>query len=66
MHNTVGDVSLTNISRETNYFHDLVQYLKCKKFSPFLSFTYVLSMFLNLRRFPASPVFILKKRSYQK
>ena len=26
MHNTMGDVSLTNISRDTNYFHYFVQY----------------------------------------
>ena len=28
MRNTNGDVALTNISRETKYFHNLVQYLK--------------------------------------
>ena len=30
MHNTIGDVNfvLKNISRETNYFHDVVQYPK--------------------------------------
>ena len=28
MHNTTGDVALTNISRETQYFHDFV---KCPK-----------------------------------
>ena len=26
--NTLGDVALTNTSRETNYFHDFVQYPK--------------------------------------
>ena len=27
MHNTIiGDVALTKISQETNYFHDFVQY----------------------------------------
>ena len=28
IHNTKGDVALTNILRETNYFHDFVQYSK--------------------------------------
>ena len=28
MHSTIGDVALTNINRETNYFHDFVRYLK--------------------------------------
>ena len=31
IHNTKGDVALTNISRETNYFHDFVQYAKLVK-----------------------------------
>ena len=35
MHNTIGDVTPTNTSRETNYFQDFVQYPK-QKFSPFL------------------------------
>ena len=26
MHNTIGDVLLTSFSRETKYFHELVQY----------------------------------------
>ena len=30
MHNTVGDVTLTNISRETNDFQNFVQYPKTK------------------------------------
>ena len=41
MHNSVGDVALTNICRETDYFHDLVQYPE-KKFLAVLS----LGMFL--------------------
>ena len=28
MQNTKGNVALTNISREKNYFHDFVQYTK--------------------------------------
>ena len=32
MHNTKNDVALTNINREKNYFHDLVQYPKQKFF----------------------------------
>ena len=28
VHNTTGDVALVNTSRETNYFHDFVQYPK--------------------------------------
>ena len=31
IHNTKGDVALTNISRETNYFHDFVQNTKLVK-----------------------------------
>ena len=33
MHNTVGDVPLTNISRETNYFHDFCAVSKKKLFA---------------------------------
>ena len=42
MFNTVGDVALMNMSREINYFHDLVQYPN-KISPPFLS----LRMFLE-------------------
>ena len=33
LHKTMGDVALTNISRETNYFHDFVKYPKQKFFA---------------------------------
>ena len=50
MHNTKGDVALTNISREKCCFHDLVQYPK-QKFFAFPRPQYVLSMFLNFGHF---------------
>ena len=36
MYNTIGDVALANTSRETKYFHDVVQYPN-KSSSPFIS-----------------------------
>ena len=53
MHNTKGDVALMNNSRETNYFHDLVQHPKWK-FFVFPQPEYVLSMYLNFGHFSAS------------
>ena len=46
MYNFIGDVALTNISRETKYLREIICFS--------LSFGYVLSMFLNLGHFPAS------------
>ena len=52
MHKTFGDIALMNNGRETNYFHDFVQFSKQKFFaSP--QPQYVLSMFLNFGRFGA-------------
>ena len=48
-----GDVSMMNISRGKNYFHDLVQYPN-KSYSPFLSLDHVLSVFLNFGHISAS------------
>ena len=42
MHNAKGDLTLTNRSRETNYFHDFMQYTKY-----FFSLWYVLSTILK-------------------
>ena len=53
MYNTKGDVALMNISRENNYFLDLVQYPKYT-FFVFPQPQYVLSMFLNFGYFSAS------------
>ena len=53
MHNTKGDFTLTNISRETNYFQDLVQYLE-KGFFAFAQPQYVLRLgmfILTFRQF---------------
>ena len=36
MHNTAVDVALTQVIRETNYFHGFVQRTKTKICSPFL------------------------------
>ena len=33
MHNTVGDVALVNISRETKYYRDFIRYPKYTFFS---------------------------------
>ena len=49
----MGDVAHRSISRETNYFHDFVQYPK-QKFFAFPQPRYVLSMFLNFWHFSAS------------
>ena len=46
MHSAIGSVTPTNISRETDYFHVVMQYLK-QKSSFFLSLGYVLSMLIN-------------------
>ena len=54
MHNTIGDVALANITREMNYFHDLVQYPK-HKFCAFPQLRVdVLSMFLHFELSSAS------------
>ena len=53
MYDTKGDValkSLTSISRETNYLHDFVQYLRSKFFA-FPQPHCALSMFLDFGRF---------------
>ena len=50
MHNAIGDVTLTNISRETNFSMILCS-IQNKSSSPFLSLGYVLRVFLNLGRF---------------
>ena len=64
MHNSIGDVALTNISRETSCFHDFsVQYPK-QKFSPFFNLGYVLSLLLNFGLF--QPCISIKKVSYKK
>ena len=67
MHNTVGDVALTNISRETKNFQDFVEYDTStgqnKSSSPFLSLGYVLRMFLNFGHFSASRSY--KNGSYE-
>ena len=42
MHNTIGDVVLTNISRESNYYRDFVQNPKYK----FFAFSQSLGLFL--------------------
>ena len=55
MHKTTGDGALTNINRETKYFHDFVQY------PHFISLKFVLSMLLNFGHFSASQS---KKGSY--
>ena len=72
MHNTIGDVALTNISRETISYHDFVEYAK-QRFLAFCSASgmyYVLSMFLNFGRFSASSCSCekssCKKRVYMK
>ena len=60
MLNTTNDVALMKISRETNYFHDLVQYpkqscgLSDQMFFAFPQLWYVASMFLNFGHFSAS------------
>ena len=58
MHNTLGDVALTNISRETKNFQDFVEYDTStgqnKRSSPFLRLGYVLNKFLNFGYFSAS------------
>ena len=59
MHNNMGDVALTNISRETNYFHDLCSIRDKdtdKESSPFLNIGYFLSMSINFGQF-----FFIKK-----
>ena len=62
MDNTTGEVALTNICRETSYFHDFVQY------SPFLSLGYVLSMFFfqfwAFSSFHFIKKYVLKQRVY--
>ena len=63
MRNTIGDIAVTNTSRKTNYFRDLRHYLE-KRSSPFLSFRFVLSMFLNFGNF--LPSCSHKKASYKK
>ena len=52
MHNAIG-VALTNLSPESNDFHEFVQYPKYK-FLAFPQPQYVLSMFLNFGRFSTS------------
>ena len=64
MYSTKGDVVLTNISRETKYFHDLVQYPKEESSSSFLSLGNVLSMFLNWGHVSVSCSY--RKCSYKK
>ena len=62
MHNTVGDVALTNIRRlETNYFHDFVQYPRQKLFAVSQPQN-VPRMFLNFGHFSVSGSY--KKDSY--
>ena len=51
MHYTKDHVALTNISQETNYFHDSVQYPVDQSSSLFLSLGYVLCMLLKLEHF---------------
>ena len=46
MYNTVGDVAVTNIRRETNHFHNFVQYPK-QTFFAFPQPRDVLRMCLN-------------------
>ena len=53
MHNAIGSVTPTNISRETDYFHVVMQYLKQKP-SSFLSPGYALSMLFNFGHSSAS------------
>ena len=57
LHNTIGDVVLTNMSRETSYFYDFVQYPKKVSLA-----SDVLSMFLNFGQLSASRSY--KKGSY--
>ena len=54
MHNTIGDVALTNISRQTKYFRDLVQYPKQKFFAFPQPRADVLGMFFKFRHFSVS------------
>ena len=70
MHNTIGDVALTNIGRKTNYSMILcsVQY---KSSWPFLSLGYILSISFNLGHFSAScsyekKMFLIKMEYNQK
>ena len=57
MHNTIGDVTLTSIRRETIYHHDhddIVQYPKSKFFAfprPHFVSKFVLLVFLNFGHF---------------
>ena len=63
VYSTMGDVALTNITRETKYFHDCDTFQnKCS--SPFFSLGYVLSMFFNFGHFSVSRSY--KKDSYEK
>ena len=60
----MGDVALTNISRETNYFHDLCSIRDKdkdtdKESSLFLNIGYFLSMSINFGQF-----FFIKKSIY--
>ena len=63
MHDTKGDVALTNDNREKKYFDDFVQYPKSKFFA-FPQPQYVLSTFLDFGHFSASCSY--EKGSYKK
>ena len=64
MHNTIDDVTLANISREINYFHDFVE-IQNKNSSPFPSRGMFLALVLTTGAFSVSSSYqnVLIKRS---